>query len=101
MGFCVSSEERKENTDIDISTKFQGIKSLKQSSMCESKLVADRQTKELFILTNVYTESTRHANALKKDEALRLFDSLRKGKHLNMVTIWQVANSKLEQIFVV
>jgi hypothetical protein len=59
-------------------------------------LVEDRQTKELFILKNLFTESTNHKTALKKDVALRLFDTLRKGKHLNMATVWQVSNSKLD-----
>ena len=64
-------------------------------------MVSDRQTREYFILHNVYSESLRHPNALKKEELLKLYETLRKGKHLNISTVWQVGNSKLDLVYVV
>lgn len=102
MGFCVSSEERKDSPqELDIFNQYQGIKQISQTPLSETKLVADRQTRQLYFLHNVYSESSRHPNALKKEELIKLYETLRKGKHLNMSTVWQVGNSKLDLVYVV
>jgi len=52
-------------------------------------------------LNNIYTHSLKHPDAQTKPEATKLFETLRKGKHLNTSTVWQVGNSKLDFIYVV
>jgi hypothetical protein len=102
MGYCMSSDGRKtDENDLDIAQRFKGVKSLKSNAFCETKMVEDRQTREQYVLANVYTHNARHPDALSKEDALCLFDSLRKGKHLNTSTIWNVANSKQDFIFIV
>jgi serine/threonine protein kinase len=63
--------------------------------------VADRQTRELFTLHNVYCESPKHPNALPKDEVFKLYETLRRGKHLNIGSIWQASFSSLPLVYVI
>lgn len=102
MGFCFSSEDRKEiQQELDINGQYQGMKQLSTGQNSESKLVTDRQTRETFILHNIYTHSEKHQYAMTKEDAFLLFDTLRKSKHLNIATVWQVGHSKLDMIYVV
>jgi hypothetical protein len=102
MGLCVCSEDRKAGMpEFDIFTQYQGIKQISQNSHCETKLVADRQTREVFALHNVYSESPKHPNALEKEEVFNMFDTLRRWKHLNIASIWQVSHSKLDLVYVI